>query len=417
MKNRLKKIGKYFLITLLGLFISANLFILLSGKFYLYKGIANTYLVGEKAPTIYDLDVFYYSTLKASNNKEAWKIDDHYNKQSISDLDRSFLEEMETKAFLVFKGDTMIYEEYWDDHDNETVSNSFSMAKSVVSMLVGIAIEEGKIGSMDDHVSQYLDEFKSDKKAKITLRHLLTMSSGLDWTESGKNPISDNAESYYGWDLYGQVMRQKVIEEPGKKFNYLSGNTQILAFILQKVTGKSVGEYAQEKIWSKIGAEDEAHWSLDKENGDEKAFCCLYATGRDFGKIGKLLLNGGKCGEEQIVPIDYFNEMVSMADLGTEEGVNNQRYGLHLWLYNGLANPVYYCRGFLGQYIIAIPEEDLIIVRVGTNKLPNFSISEEKSKSASYLKKNTPKVGHARGLFRYIEIGKMIASQTKASKR
>ncbi len=411
MKRVLKKTGKILLYTLIALIISVNAFILLSGRLYMYKGIANTYLVGKSGPTIYDQDVFYSSTIKGTGKKE-WVKDEKFNSQSIPANLREYIEELGTKAFLVFKGDTLLYEEYWDDHTDETVSNSFSVSKTLVSILVGIAIEEGKIEGLDMSASKYIPEFKNDERKKITIRHLLTMSSGLDWSESGKNPLSDNAESYYGWNLRKLVTSQKLITEPGKKFNYQSGNTELLGFIVEKATGVDLTKYAEDKIWSKIGANDDAFWSLDKEDGDEKSFCCIYATARDYARIGSLLLHEGKIRNEQIIPKWFYDEMIVPAKMATKEGVPNSRYGLHIWTYFGKTNPVYYCRGIKGQYIISIPKENLIIVRLGSDRLPSFEIPEQFKNDADYISQNEDEIGHAPDLFQYIALGKMIKSQT-----
>lgn len=411
MKRILKKTGKFLLYTFIALFITANAFILLSGRLYLYKGIANTYLVGKAGPTIYDQDVFYSSTIKGTGKKE-WVKDKKFNSQAIpSDL-REYIEALDTKAFLVFEGDTLLYEEYWDDHTDETVSNSFSVAKTLVSILVGIAIEEGKIESLDVSASKYIPEFKNDERKKITVRHLLTMSSGLDWSESGANPLSSNAESYYGWDLRELATSQKLISEPGKKFNYQSGNTELLGFIVEKATGVDLTKYAEEKVWSKIGANDNAYWSLDKEDGDEKAFCCIYATARDYARIGSLLLHKGKIGNEQIIPKWYYDEMIVPLKMATKEGVPNTRYGLHLWTYFGKTNPVYYARGIKGQFIITIPKENLMIVRLGSDRMPLFKIPDHLKNDKDYLRQNQNEIGHGLDLFQYIALGKMIKSQT-----
>ncbi len=412
MKRILKKTGKFLLYTFIALFISVNAFILLSGRFYMYKGIANTYLVGKSGPTIYDLDVFYYSTIKGNSSKE-WQEDKKYNSQVIPPTMRDYIEELGTKAFLVFQGDTLLFEEYWEDHTEETVSNSFSASKTLVAILVGIAIDEGKIESLDVSASKYLPEFRKDERKKITIRHLLTMSSGLDWTESTKNPLSDNAKSYYGWDLREQVTSQKLITEPGKKFNYQSGNTELLGFVVEKATGVDLTKYAEEKVWSKIGANNDAYWSLDDEDGDEKSFCCIYATARDYARIGSLLLHKGKIGDEQIIPKWFYEEMIVPQKLKTKEGVPNTRYGLHTWTYFGKTNPVYYCRGAKGQYIISIPKENLMIVRLGSTDKPNFEIPEHLENDKDYLRRNQDEIGHSPALFQYIALGKMIKSQTE----
>lgn len=411
MKRILKKVGKYLLITFIGLFITINAFILLSGRLYLYKGIANTYLVGKSKPTIYDLDVFEYSTIKASS-KTKWKKHKDYNKPKISASMRTYIEDLGTTAYLVIKGDSLVYEEYWDQHDAETVSNSFSMAKTVVAILVGIAVEEGKIGSLDESASAYLPEFKGGDLEAVTIRHLLTMSSGLDWSESGKNPLSDNAESYYGWDLRELVTGQKLIDKPGKTFKYQSGNTQLLAFIVEKATGRDLTKYAEEKIWKKVGATHDIFWSLDEEGGDEKAFCCMYATARDYARLGLMMLNKGKVGDEQVIPKWFYDEMIVPAKLKTEYGIPNYQYGLHIWTYFGNANPAYYFRGVDGQYIITIPDEDLLIVRLGTERKPKFVIPDHLKKDKKYVEENKQEVGHALGFFQYITLGKLLESQT-----
>ena len=411
MKKILKKTGKYFLITIVGVLLTVNAFILLSGRLYIYKGVLNTYFVGRMGPSIYDKDVFSNATISAENGTATIE-HKQINKQKIPKDYRKYMEDLDTRAFMVFHGDTLLYEEYWDGHDQQSVSNSFSVAKTVVALLVGIAIEEGKIKNLEESIANYLPEFKGKDTEKVSIRDLLTMSSGLSWTESGSNPLSDNAESYYGWDLRNQTMRQTLIDEPGKVFRYQSGNSQLLAFIVEKATGRDLAEYAEEKIWKKIGAKHDAFWSLDDESGDEKAFCCMYATARDFAKIGQLLLNKGKVGEEQIIPEWYYAEMIRPANLVTEDGSTNRQYGLHLWTYFGGTNPVYYCRGILGQYIITIPSENILIVRLGMSRAPKFEIPDHLKKDKKYCEENEKFVGHGLDLFQYISLAKMIKSQT-----
>ncbi|MEY3235992.1 MAG: hypothetical protein RI883_93 [Bacteroidota bacterium] len=406
----LKKTTRFFLYSILAIFILANLFIILSGRFYIYKGIRHTYLSGQSGPSIYELDIFSHSTLAKSDSTIQWIPSSNFNKNQPSALDLNFMNDLDTRAFLVFKGDSIVYEKYFDKHRLNTVSNSFSAAKTVVALLIGIAVEEGKIKSLDEPVFNYIPEFSANGKEKITIRHLLMMSSGLDWEESSSNPLSDNAESYYGTDLHGLVTRQKVVTTPGKAFNYQSGNSQLLGYIIEKATGKTVSEYTQEKIWNRIGTEHEAYWSLDKENGDEKSFCCLYATARDFGRLGKLILNEGKCGKQQIIPLWYMKEMCQVPNLTTEEHVPNKRYGLHIWTYQGETNPIYYCRGIKGQYIISIPTENLVIVRLGLKRNDNFVISEEQKKNKEYCKRNEAKIGHPTDFFKFLRLGRKLAS-------
>jgi CubicO group peptidase (beta-lactamase class C family) len=366
-------------------------------------------LQGETSPTIYDLEKFDHATVTASKDAEPW----HFGKNTSKGLDQedlAYAEKWSTSSLLIVKNNQILFEKYWGEHHPSTVSNSFSAAKTVVSLLIGIAVEDGDIKSLDEPVVKYLPDFKGPGKEKITIRHLLMMASGLDWGESGKNPLSENAESYYGSDLWGLVHRQQVIQEPGKIFIYQSGNSQLLGFILEKATGKDLSQYASEKLWKPIHAESDAFWSLDKKNGAEKAFCCLYSTTRDFARIGKLLNNRGKWNTTQVIPSDYFDELVANPKMDTEEGVPNTRYGLHIWTYNSKGHPVYYCRGIKGQYIISIPDEQLIIVRTGNKRAPNVEAAILKHGNTP---ENQQKIGHPEDLFKYIEMGRKVAAANK----
>lgn len=405
----LKKTIKYFSYFLLAIIIIANLFIVLSGRFYLYKGIANTYLKGRSGPSIYDKDVFFNATIQPSKNPQGWIKSQQYNSKNIPSKYLKLFEKLDTKAFLVFKGDSIVFEKYLDEHKRETVSNSFSAAKTVVALLVGVALDEGKIKSLDQKVGDYIPEFNNNGKEKITIRHLLMMSSGLDWQESGKNPLSENAESYYGSDLYGLVTRQHAIEKPGIRFEYQSGNSQLLGFIIEKATKTDLATYCQEKIWDKIGSEQNAFWSLDKENGSEKSFCCMYASARDFGRLGKLILNKGKWGNIQVISEKYMNEMCSNPKMSTDEHVPNLRYGLHIWSFMGEKKPIWYCRGILGQYIISIPKDNLVIVRLGQKRSENIEVPENEKNNKIYLKKNAPFIGHPKDFFDYLKLGRALA--------
>lgn len=411
MKKAFLKFLKYSLYSLLALFITFNLFIVLSGRFYMYKGIANTYLIGETGPTIYDLDVFPYSTVEAAKSPSQIIKDERFNKFVLPSKYQSIIEELDTKAFLVFKGDTLLYENYWGGHTDQTVSNSFSVAKTLVAILIGIAVEDGDINSLNDPVYKYLPEFSEKGKDEVTIKHLLEMASGLDWEESGKNPFSDNAESYYGSELKRLVLGQSMENMPGKTFKYQSGNSQLLGYILEAATGEDLSEYAESKVWRKIGAEHDAFWSLDKELGDEKAFCCMYATARDYARLGQLLLNKGCFNDEQIIPSWFYYEMVTPQKLETEDGIPNYRYGLHTWSYQDPEGKVDYCRGINGQYVITIPSENLLIVRLGSKKMPLVTIPEDKLKDNDFIDEIKFKVGHSSGLFEYIALGKLIGSK------
>ncbi len=383
MKKLLSILKKFFL----GLFIVLTLLIIghwVTGYGYILRGVWHTYLSGSTGPGIDESDIFYNRKVEA-NDPAPWPNHEMIGKPMLTDKATAQLEEIETVSFLVFKDGKMLFEQYWPYFNKDHKTNSFSAVKSFVGVLIGIAIEEGKIESLDQPVGDFLEDFKEGDKSKITIRDVITMSSGLDWVESGGNPYSDNAEAYYGWDLRGQIEGLNVEEEPGKVFKYKSGNTQILGFILKAATGKDVATYMSEKLWTPLQAESDALWNLDDENGDEKAFCCFYSTPRDFARVGQLYLQNGKWGDQQIVSESFIKECTSPADLLEEDGSQNKRYGLHWWVAEYENQPFYYCRGILGQYIIVLPHENMVIVRTG------------------WKRKDVAKDGHPADLWTHIE--------------
>ena len=159
---------------------------------------------------------------------------------------------------MVIQNDSIVYEEYRSGWNDTKTSNIFSSTKSIVGLLVGIAHDEGKITSLDDPVGKYIPEFNEGEKKNITIRNLLTMSGGLSWDEAYASLFSVTTHGYYGNDLYDLVTTLDVIEEPGKQFSYRSGDTQILAFVVEKATGKSISDYAEEKLWKPMQAAQDA---------------------------------------------------------------------------------------------------------------------------------------------------------------
>ncbi len=392
--------------------ILLNVFILVSGKTYLYKGIGNTYLKGLRGPTIYDMYLFSQSTIKTSKDPVAWEVPHSGNLTPLLKKEAHYLKNLKTNSFLVFHGDTLISENYFGTHKRNTVSNSFSASKTLVAMLIGVAIDEGDIKSLDEPICNYLPEFKKGKKKNVTIRHLLMMASGLSWSESGTNPLSDNAASYYGTELRKLACDQTVIGEPGLKYSYQSGNSQLLGFILEKATGTDLTEYASQKIWSKLGAEKEAYWSLDEAGGNEKAFCCVYGTSRDYGRLGRLIACEGKWKNQQLISNSYMKAMVENPKMTCDNKLENHRYGLHIWTYLGDQNPVYYCRGIMGQFIIVLPKEDIVIVRTGMDREKSLVLEEGSIKSQKYISDNEFKFGHAKDLYEYISVAKrMVATK------
>ncbi|MEO8149828.1 MAG: serine hydrolase [Bacteroidia bacterium] len=349
---------KKFLKVFFGILVIANIAILATGKTYLYKAIYYNFV------DINDYPIFNNRTVEAKNPK-SWNISNDYNKIKIPNALLWKLEEYKTTAFLVVRNDSIVYENYWEDYNDTSLSGSFSVAKSIVNVLVGIALKEGKIKSIDEPAGNYIPEFKTGAKSKITIRHLLEMSSGLKWDEAYANPFSITTEAYYGTDLYNLVSNLEVETEPGKVFNYQSCNSSLLSIIVNKATGKTVSEYASEKLWTPINAEHNALWSLDHSDGVEKGYCCFNTNVRDFARIGKLYLNKGNWNGIQIVDTAFVEESTRPAPLLRGNGEANKIYGLHWWCINRMNHSIFFARGILGQYIFVVPDKKMIIVRLG----------------------------------------------------
>lgn len=360
----LRKIFKTIGIVLLLLILGLNVYVLFSGKTFFYKALVYNFA------DVDDYKIFDNRTIHKSTSPQTWPLSPKFGQVRLTEKLQNTLDTLNTFAFLVVKNDSLIYESYSDGYGPSSFSNSFSVAKSITSILTGVALKEGKIKSLDQPIADFLPSFGQGGKEKITIKHLLTMSSGLNWDESYSSPFSMTTEAYYGHDLPKLIERLEVIEEPGKRWKYLSGNTEVLAMVLEKATGKRIGEYAEEKLWQPLGMENDALWSTDKENGIEKAYCCINSNARDFAKIGKLYLHNGNWNGVQIVDSQYVAASIAptyLEDPNTTEKVDF--YGYQWWMIPEYKDfKVFYARGILGQYIIVLPKQSIIIVRLGKKR-------------------------------------------------
>jgi len=275
-----------------------------------------------------------------------------------------YLEDNNTVAFLIIKNDTIQYEKYWRNYDEASIVPSFSMAKSITSILIGCAIDDELIKSVNEPVTNYIPELKENGFDKVTIEHLLQMTSGLKFNESYYNPFGDAATFYYGTNLRKAINKMKLKSEPAKQFEYKSGSTQLLGLVLERaLKHKTISAYLEEKIWKPLEMEFDASWSLDKQNnGLEKTFCCLNARARDYAKIGRLYLNKGNWNGKQIVSEDWVNKSTK---IDTTNG-SVWYYQYQWWIPTKTGD--FMAQGILGQYIYVHPDKNLIIVRLGKNQ-------------------------------------------------
>lgn len=402
--SRFKRFIKAIIVVLLVLVIGANLFILISGKTYLYKGIQETYLKGRSGPGIYDSITFPVRKARHNSSAKEWTI--QHPQIQLDDSITKELKKIQTTSFLIIQNGSILHESYYGAHTVSTRSNSFSAAKSFIGLLIGIAIDEGKISGFDAPIHNYLP-FRLPNDSLVTIRQLLGMSSGLDWSESGGNPFSDNAAAYYGSDLTELLSKEKFVGQPGQSFDYASGNSQLLGVILKEATGKNPTEYLEEKVWSQLHTKHDISWSLDNDKGLEKAFCCIYASTRDYARFGQLLLNKGKANGQQIIKERTLRILLRPFNSKTPQ------YGLHFWHYESQDYTANYARGILGQYIISIPELNVVIVRTGHQRKEKYFIPKDKSENAEFVRKNSYKEHHPLDLFTYFSALKQVLKKEK----
>jgi CubicO group peptidase (beta-lactamase class C family) len=232
------------------------------------------------------------------------------NGRSVTQEFDKFLEETDTVAFLVIKDDTILYEKYFNGYDHDSIVTSFSVTKSFVSALVGIAISEGYIGSIEDPITRYVPELLDidPRYGKITLRHLLSMSSGLHYEEQ-PSLRSDAAITYYSPDLRAAAISSPIVGEPGRAFHYNNYNPLLLGLALERSTGRHVAKYLEEKIWMPLGMEAPGSWSLDsKLSGFEKLESGINGRAIDFAKFGRLYLKRGNWNGAQLIPADWVDQ-------------------------------------------------------------------------------------------------------------
>jgi len=360
----------YFIIFLL--FASLLLYVL--GYGYIFKAINTTYFTGHKTAFIDDYPYFDNHVIQNSEKTQEWHLAEAYNQIDATSTLDSLHRELETAAFLIIKNDSIWFEKYYNGYDEMSKTNSFSMAKSIVTALMFKAIQDGHLENIDQPVSDFFPQF--DKR--LTIGNLSSMSSGLNWDENYYNPFASTARAYFDDNIREQILELKVVEEPGKEFKYLSGNTQLLGMVLEKATGKSLSKYLSESFWKPLGMNDDALWQVDSEaSGMEKAYCCISSNARNFAKFGKLFINYGKWDDQQILDSAY------IAKLSKPRFEETPHYGYGFWLSDYKGKEIFYMRGVLGQYVIMIPEDDLVIIRLGRELIR--STNEDKHYKDFYM--------------------------------
>jgi CubicO group peptidase (beta-lactamase class C family) len=290
----------------------------------------------------------------------------------------AYAAQTDSVALLVWQGGALRHEKYWPGFGRDTLTDPFSGHKTVMGLLLGAAIADGFVKSVDEPAATYIPEWRDDARREIRIRDLLQMSSGLfvprfpGWTA---------LRITLGSDLPGVVTRLPAEKPPGAEFQYSNANAQALGIVIQNATGKRYAQYLSERLWSRIGAPTAYVW-LDREGGMPRTFCCIYTNARGWLQVGRLILDGGRSGGEEVIPAAWIREMTTPAK-------TNPNYGYQVWLgsppgterrYNDktvkalhsepfVVDDMVFIDGFGGQRVYIVPSKDLIIVRTGRAQL------------------------------------------------
>lgn len=292
-----------------------------------------------------------------------------------------YLDDTNTAAFIVMREGRIVHERYARGYDERSLLNSFSIAKTIMATLVGIARAEGRIPSLQATVADYRPEFAGLPYGAVTLESLLTMTSGMGDRAS---LLPGRAQYYYGDDLHAVVEGARSEERPTNGWRYSEADIQVLGFVLEAAVGKSVSEYLAEKLWQPLGMESPALWALDRAGGTEKTFCCISARARDFARFGQLYLDAGRRNGEQLVPADWAAHRV-VAGVRTLDGYTHRQLW---WIPEGTEGD-FYAYGHNGQYLYVNPKARVVIAKFSeTNRqdpLPMFRAISAALQSADNL--------------------------------
>ena len=279
------------------------------------------------------------------------------------DLD-AYMAQQRSAALVILHDGKLRLERYGLGFDREGRWTSFSVAKSITSTLLGAAVRDGHIRSLDDNVSDYIQEMKGSAYDEVSIRQLLTMTSGVRWNEDYADPASDvarfnNHQPEEGVDALVSYLRKLPRAAPaGTRWNYSTGETNLVGVLVTRATGKPLADYLSAKIWAPAGMEQQATWILSR-TGQEISGCCIQAATRDFARFGQFILDGARVAGQPVVPDDWLAQATArQADIGRP----GRGYGFQWWTYD---DGSFAARGIFGQGIFIDPKRWLVIASNG----------------------------------------------------
>lgn len=355
---------KKLFITLLAIPVLCILALIITGHAYILTGVSRTYMQGHNTANIDDYTAFKTRTITASK-AIPWKENEMLKNKSLPAEFLADLEANDAVAFLIAHKGEIVAENYFVGYDDRSKTNSFSMAKTVISLLLGKAIEDGYVKSFDQKITDFIPEFEDQITGEIpTIGSFCTMTSGYVWDENYYSPFSPTVELLYGSNVEDFVLEGNIVDAEKSEHYYSSASTQVLAVALTRALkakneNLNLSEYLSRNFWQPLGMNDDGVWHLDN-NGMELSFCCINTNARNFAKLGQMMLQNGKYNGKQLIDSAY------VAQMSVPFAVDF--YGYATWINTTYDTPYYLFRGHLGQYIIVVPSEELVIVRLGKTR-------------------------------------------------
>ena len=356
---------------------------------YLLKAVRTIYVKGYTTAYLEDYKEFDNVVIQ-NDVPQPWPIHKNYNSIPETEVLSNFNKKTGTIAYVIIKNDSVWFENYYDGFNENSKTNSFSMAKSYVSGLLGKAISDGYIKNLDQPVGDFFREFSEGLAAQMTVGDLSSMASGTNWDEKYYSPFSITTRAYFDDDLEKVILGLKVVNEPGKSYKYASGDTQLLAMVIEKATGKKLYDYLTESFWKPLESENQTLWQVDsKENDLVKAYCCIASNAKDFARFGKLYKDHGKWNGKQVLDSAFIAKSL------TPRFSESPQYGYGWWLQKREDKSFFMMRGHLGQYVIVEPTDNVIIVRLGDEKSPNASSQIFSDDISVYIEEAYKMLSHA----------------------
>jgi len=338
------------------------------GHGYIGRALTSTYLQGHRTAHIDDAHDFDQRII-AKGTEIPWTKASNYNQLKLSESALAHHQQYGSAAYLVIQHGQLLHEQYFAPYNAQSRTNSFSMAKTITTLQVGRAIQEGFISSFDAPLTEHIKEYVNDPRGqKATVAQLSSMSSGHEWDENYYLPLNMTTNLYYGKDAQALVLSHGFEREPGSAYEYSSGSTQLLGVFLKRALQAkepqlTISEHLSRSLWMPLGMGSEALYTMDRpaeQGGMERTYCCIFATATDFARIGQLLLQDGQWQGQQLLNKSFI-ERIRKPDL-------QAFYGHSLWMDWQYKTPFYLLQGHEGQYVIVVPSLDMVVVRTGQHR-------------------------------------------------